>query len=97
MREVAEVQVRRGFCRNSTGSSTWSWGSLCCLTTGSHELPSELTEDCDEVGARKESYELQESESDVGAVETLSSECWDDASDQVEVEEENAEVTNDKL
>jgi hypothetical protein len=55
VREVAEVQVRRGFWRSSAGSSTWVWdgrwdfaqGSFN-LMAGSHELPRELTEVCDE-------------------------------------------------
>jgi hypothetical protein len=58
VREVAELQVRRGFWRSSAGSSTCAWvwvvdraqGS-CNLMAESHELPRELTEVCDEHGA----------------------------------------------
>ena len=62
---------------------TWRTGGLCHesrgLTARSYELPTELTELCDE--------DADHSESDVVEVEE-SSDSWEEASDQIEVREE---------
>jgi hypothetical protein len=67
------------------------------FSASSQVLPAELTEDCEEGAGWEKQLESHESESEEGLLRVVSSECWEETSDQMEADEAEAAAASVEL